>query len=305
MRFFISSSSVLAAAAFHLAASFSPAADAVLLRSHWEPGKSYAQETETQTTSTLMPAPGQPVEQTLRVRQKTAIEVTADGSSGSKVANVAFASVTGEMTMMGQTHKYDSADPLSAHPLLRQALGGASGRTFAIVFDGEDRFVDVKATEKLAADGGSISGLGAMADARQVAALFSKSLDIGLSDKPVSPGDKWMVEDSLTFPQAGAMKITINSRFDEIVEREGRRHAKVIFEGKINTAPAAPDAKASAPVVEVMPDSTVAGHVFFDLERRTVSLSVFLANITLNMSGNVIPIRQQVTTKMVSVSDKK
>jgi hypothetical protein len=34
-----------------------------------------------------------------------------------------------------------------------------------------------------------------------------------------------------------------------------------------------------------------------------VSLSVFLANLTLNLQGNRIPLRQQVTTRLVSITD--
>ena len=50
-------------------------------------------------------------------------------------------------------------------------------------------------------------------------------------------------------------------------------------------------------------DSRLSGQVFYDLERRTVSLSVFLANLSLNLQGNRIPLRQQVTTRLVSITD--
>ena len=60
-----------------------------------------------------------------------------------------------------------------------------------------------------------------------------------------------------------------------------------------------------APVAVISPESTVSGQVFFDLERRTVTLAVFLANITLDLAGNRIPLHQQVTTRLLSMEDAK
>lgn len=273
-----------------------------LLRTSWRPGTMNVIETETETTSTLTPSPGQSIEQKLKVVQTSEIDVQA--AAGGKLATVTFASIKGEMTFMGQSHKYDSAEPLAGHPLLRQALGGSAGRKFILVYDEQDQVAGVKGTEMLAAGRAEIAGLGATADARQVAELFAKSIDLGLSDKPVAVGEKWTLHDELAFPQAGGMKVAIHSRFDEIVQREGRPHAKVIFEGTIASRPHPADGS-GPPSVEVAGDSTIAGHVFFDLERRVVSLGVFLASLKLTLDGNCIPIRQQVTTKLLSTREKK
>jgi Family of unknown function (DUF6263) len=287
------------------AASSSFAQEQSLLRSHWQPGKLYKQQTETQTTSTLTPAPGESVEQKLSVKQTTDIRVTPEPGTANKRAEVKFTAVTGEMNFMAKTYKFDSADPQAAHPLLRQALMGTAGKSFVVVFDGEDEFVDLKDTEKMASDGTTVTGLAAVADARAIGELFRQSLDVGLPKTPVALGDKWTTEQSLLFPQAGKMKVTLNSRYDEIVQREGRRHARVIFEGNIASEPAgAPgDRNKGEPVASLSGESRLSGQVFFDLERRTVSLSVFLANLTLNLSGNRIPLRQQVTTRLVSITD--
>ena len=48
-------------------------------------------------------------------------------------------------------------------------------------------------------------------------------------------------------------------------------------------------------------DSKVNGHVFFDLERKTISLAVFSATIQLKVEGKPMPVRQQVTTRLVSM----
>ena len=287
------------------AAASSFAQEKTLLRSHWEPGKLYKQQTETQTTSTLTPTPGESIEQKLSVKQTTDIRVTPEPGTANKRAEVKFTGLTGEMYFMGQTLKFDSADPQSAHPLLRQALMGTAGKSFVVVFDGEDAFVDLKEMEKLASDGTTVTGLAAVADARGIGELFRQSLDVGLSRTPVALGDKWTSEESLVFPQAGKMKVTLNSKYDEIVQREGRKHARVIFEGTIASVPAgaAGDRNKGEPVASLSGESRLSGQVFFDLERRTVSLSVFLANLTLNLSGNRIPLRQQVTTRLVSITD--
>lgn len=289
-----------------LAASTAFAQEAVLLRPHWEAGKRYTQQTETQNTATLMPLPGQPMEQKLSVKQITDIQVKPDAGTTNKRAEVKFLSVTGEMNLKGQTHKFDSADPQSAHPLLREGMMGTAGRSFVVVFDDADSFVELKDTEKLASDGTTVTGLAAMADARAIGELFVESLDMGLSDKPVKVGDTWTTEESLVFPQAGKMKVKLNSKYEENVQREGRKHAKVSFEGTIGSESTTgrPDAAGEGkPTATLAGDSRLAGQVFFDLERRTISLSVFLSTLSLELSGNRIPLKQQVTTRLVSITD--
>ncbi len=44
--------------------------------------------------------------------------------------------------------------------------------------------------------------------------------------------------------------------------------------------------------------SKVFGQVLFDLERGTVSIAAFRADIQLEVDGKSFPVRQQVTTKL-------
>ena len=53
--------------------------------------------------------------------------------------------------------------------------------------------------------------------------------------------------------------------------------------------------------VTMADNSKVNGHVFFDLERRTISLAVFSATLQLKIEGKPMPVRQQVTTRLVSM----
>jgi hypothetical protein len=54
-----------------------------------------------------------------------------------------------------------------------------------------------------------------------------------------------------------------------------------------------------------LPDSThtkqYSAKLFFDLERKTISLAVFSATIQLKVEGKNMPVRQQVTTRLVSM----
>ena len=48
-------------------------------------------------------------------------------------------------------------------------------------------------------------------------------------------------------------------------------------------------------------NSKVNGHVYFDLDRKTISLALFAATIQLKVEGKPLPFHQQVTTKLVSM----
>ena len=275
-------------------------ADEARLVLHWEPGRLYKQQTETQTSATLTPAPGELVEQRLSVTQTTEIRVKADGTS--KRAEVKFSGVTGEMKIRDKTFTFDSANPSAAHPLLRQAIGETTGKSFTAVFDAEDRFIGLKDMEKLASDGSTITGLAAVAGARAAGELFVRSLDMGLPKEAVAPGDEWDIDDPVHFPQAGRMKVKMHSKYEADITHEGRRHAKVTFEGTLSGDSGGAGGK-GAPMTSLGPESKLFGHVFYDLERRTVSVSAFTANLVVHVQGNRIPMRQQVTTRLVSITD--
>lgn len=276
-------------------------ADKTRLALHWQPGKLYKQETETQTSATLTPMPGELVEQKLSITQTTEIRVKAAGAD--KRAEVKFAGVTGEMKVREKTFTFDSTNPSAAHPLLRQAIGDMAGKSFTAVFDADDRFLDVKDTEKMASSGSTITGLAAVADARAAGKLFVRSLSIGLPEDAVSAGDQWDISDPVHFPQAGKMKVTMHSKYEADITHEGRRHAKITFEGSLASADADDANGKGAPLTSLGPESKLFGHVFYDLERRTISVTAFTANLVVHVQGNRIPMRQQVTTRLVSITD--
>lgn len=275
--------------------------EAVELKLHWEPGQTYTQESDTDTVNFLT-ALGKTSDQKLRMHQTTRITVEKNASDQTE-ARVLVESLLGEMTYEGQTHVYDSKNPASSHPILQRSFGGAAGRAFTLVYDANDQFLDAKNAAS-AGPAGSEPDLVEIASARQLADLYRRSLEMGLPSIPVQPGDKWISEQLVVFPQAGNVEVKLNSKFDGIVEREGRRQAQIAFEGLMKSQrdkDSTGRAVGAERPVTMADNSKVNGHVFFDLERRTISLAVFSATLQLKIEGKPMPVRQQVTTRLVSM----
>lgn len=273
----------------------------VELKLHWEPGQTYVQESDTDTTNFLT-ALGKTSDQKLRLHQTTRIAVEKNAQNQTE-AKVLVESLLGEMTYEGKSHAFDSKNPGAAHPALQQTLGGAAGRGFTLVYDAEDRFLDAKDTGSMVS-GGATPDLTSIADARQLATLYRRSLEMGLPKIPVRPGDKWISDEVVPFPQTGTVQVKLNAKFDGIVDREGRRQAQIAFEGVMKSQrdkdSTGRDLGTQRPVT-LGDDSKVNGHIFYDLERKTISLAVFSATIQLNVEGKPMPVRQQVTTRLVSM----
>lgn len=271
------------------------AQDAALdLKLLWKPGQFYLQETDTDT-STLLTALGQKHDQKLRMRQTTSVKVTQN-AAGEHLARVSIDSLKGELLQNGLLNPFDSAKMGEALPTLQKAIGSTSGRTFTLVYDSAGTFQDVR-------DIGSMVGsdpnpdLTVIADARQIATLYRRSMEMGLPKIPVRPGDKWISDEIIPFAEAGNVKVKLNSKFAGLVDREGRQHAQISFEGTLETQPET----GTKHSVKLAKDSKVNGQVFFDLERQTVTLSVLLALVNLEVDGKKLPVRQQVTTRLVAM----
>lgn len=273
----------------------------VELKLHWEPGQTYVQESDTDTTNFLT-ALGKTSDQKLRMHQVTRIAAQRS-AAGQTEARVLIESLLGEMSFEGKSYPFDSKNPGAAHPHLQQSLGGAAGRGFTLVYDESDNFIDAKDTESMVT-GDATPDLASIANARQLAALYRRSLEMGLPKIPVRPGDKWISDEIIPFPQTGTVQVKLNAKFDGIVDREGHRQAQIAFEGTMKSKK---DKDSNGleletnRLVTLGDDSKVNGHVFFDLDRRTIALAVFSATIQLNVEGKMMPVRQQVTTRLTSM----
>jgi len=91
--------------------------------------------------------------------------------------------------------------------------------------------------------------------------------------------------------------VKLNAKFEGVVEREGRSQAQISFDGTLITQPE----EGTKRSITVGRDSKVNGQVFFDLERRTISLSTLASVINLMVDGKKLPVRQQVTTRLVAM----
>ena len=266
----------------------------VTVRLRWQAGHVYTQETTTETT-TVLTAIGQPTDQKLKVSQTTRIEVAEAGAEG-KEARVTFAALAGEMQMQGKLYVFDSANMAAAHPLVRESLGKSVGTSFVLVYGKDDEFVRVRDTGTMVKAPDGNPSLSWIAEAQDVAELYRRSLEMGLPKMKVKPGDRWTSEETVKFPSAGLVKSELRARFDSVVEYRGRRHAKISFEGDLKGV-----GGETAAGVALGAGSKTSGQVIFDLEGDTVSFAAFRAEIFLEVSGKRIPVRQQVTTKLVSV----
>ncbi len=278
-----------------------PAQDSpVALKLHWEPGQTYVQESDNDTTNFLT-ALGKTTDQTMRVRQTTSINVKKT-PAGQTEANVRIESLLGEMTFEGKSYAFDSKNPDTSSPQL-QHLRGAAGKGWTLVYDDKGEFVDAKDIGSMVT-GGVEPDLTSISTARQLATLYRRSLEMGLPKIPVLPGDKWISDELVPFPKAGTVQVKLNAKFDGIVDREGHRQAQISFEGtmkskrdKDSTGRELDTERA----VTIEENSKVNGHVFFDLERKTISLAVFAASIQLKVEGKPMPMHQQVTTRLISM----
>ena len=274
---------------------------AVELKLHWEPGVTYVQESETDTTSFLTTL-GRTSDQKLKVLQTTRI-VAQKNAQGQTEAKVTIEHLLGEMSYEGASHVYDSRNPASSHPLLVRTLGGGAGRGFTMVYDAQDKFVEARDIGSMV-KGGPNPDLASIASAGQMATLYRRSLEMGLPQIPVRPGDKWISDETVPFPQAGIVQVKLNAKFDGVVDREGRQQARISFEGKM-TSKRDKDSTgreiATDRPVTLGEGSKVSGQVFFDLERRTIAMALFSASMKLRVEGKELPVQQQVTTKLVSM----
>lgn len=268
--------------------------EAVDLKLRWEPGQFYLQETDTDTT-TLLTTIGQKHDQKLRMRQTTSVKVTKN-EAGEQLARVSIDSLTGELLQDGLLHPFDSARLADALPVLQKTVGGTAGRAFTLVYNPAGEFQDVRDISSMVT-GGENPDLTSIADAKQLATLYRRSMEMGLPKIPVRPGDKWISDEIIPFAEAGQVQVKLKSKFESLVDRGGRKHALIAFEGSMETQ-AGEGTKRS---VKVGAGSKVSGQVFFDLERHTVSLSILLAVVNLDVDGKTLPVRQQVTTRLAAM----
>jgi hypothetical protein len=263
-----------------------------VLRSHWEIGKLYKQENHTSMTVTV---PGAKEEQKTNISQIFEIRVKAEPNTANKLADLTITGLKATMDMMGQVQTYDSADPAKSPPILQQAFGALVNKGFILVFDKDDKFLETRGLEKLMP---TPLGGGSGPDGKQLADAVRKSFEMSLPKVPVSVGDTWTVEETLEMPPV-SMVMKANGKFDSIVEIEGRKHAKLLFEGTFSTPPGA------ATPFTLGEGSKFTGETLFDLERRVIANNESRMEMNMQIQGQSVPMKQTVTMKLLSLEDAK
>ncbi len=271
-----------------------------MLRIHWEPGRVYTLETLTDSKSEGL---GKNLTtQGMKVIQTTTLTVRLEAGTKNRIVEVRFVRVHGEISSAGQVQAFDSNNPGSANAKIQKALGRAIGKSFVLVYDDQDRYLENREVGSLASEKGAVTGLTALADARNVANLFRKSLEMGLPPIAVSPGDTWTADENMVFPQAGDTHVEMNGTFETVVERDGHKNAKIAFEGKLKSIE-----RIDKPTntIEIGPGSTIAGHIFYDLDRRFPAYGDYTTHLTMEILGQPIPFEQHIVSNIVSIEDVK
>lgn len=266
-----------------------------MLRVDWQPGKAYILETATEATTKAEGG-----SQKLSVTQRTEMEVTPTANGGKQV-QVTFAHLKGEMSGPGGEAKFDTDKPAESDPDLLQSLGKALGRSFLLIYDGKNGFVEAKGLEGLAEPSADGLKLSALADARATANLFRKSMEMGLPPIPVKSGDSWTADEVISFPKAGETHVKMSGKFVGEEELQNRKHARISFDGKLQTSK---EGKAKQPGdFSISEDSKLSGLVFYDLERHVVTMSVSTTRLELIVEDQPISFEQKVTTKLAGLQD--
>ncbi len=258
----------------------------------WSVGHVYTQETITDTLTALTVA-GASEDQKMKVVQTTEISVKPSPNAG-KAARVTFKSLKGDVMLRGVKHTFDSSKMAEASPMIQASLGQSVGRSFELHYDADDRFLDIRDSSSLADKNPTAPSLETIAEAHEVAELYRRSLEMGLPKVPVKTGDRWTTQETLNFPSAGKVNIELRAHLESVVDHQGRRHAKITFEGEMRRA----DEAVGTRKVTIGKGSRMSGQVFFDIDRGMVSEAVFRSEIQLEIQGKTIPVRQNVTTRL-------
>ncbi len=272
------------------------------LRWRWQAGKTYRFQTETETILSL-PGGQHNAEQVLQVIQNTELQVKPGRDEGRKDLVVRFVTLRARLSAQGKTFLYDSEDPSDSDPALRSLLADSSGREFTLVYTAEDEFIETGKVDQPATRPDQEPSLLAVADMRQVAELYRRSLEMALPRTAVVPGDKWISSEKVIFPQAGEMEVRMNCHYQEKLDRAGAPHAKVVFQGKLSHDAALAADPVPVKAVTLAGGSSLAGQIFFDLERDAISLSMFLGSLVIVHEGKNLPVRHSVTTRLEEIAE--
>lgn len=271
------------------------AADKVTFRQRWEAGKTYRQEIVMNSLANL-PLPEAKAAQDTNIVQQITTVVSKEAGTDRKLAVVKFVAIKAMLTAGDQITTYDSTDPAMSQPFLQQAFGAMLGKTFTLVYDKDDKFVEVRVPE---GDVGTPLGDFKGPNAKQFAEALRKSMEAVLPDRPLVFGDTYNYESVVEMPPMAGIKMKSKGRFDSIVQHEGRKHAKLVLENGTVELPAG-----SAPQM-ASGTGKLSGEILFDLERKVVSQIVTRQEMKIRIQGQETTLSTATSTTLKGVEDTK
>jgi Family of unknown function (DUF6263) len=274
----------------------SHAADKITLRQNWQTGKIYTMENQTQMSMTMAGLGPKSGANDTTMTQTMTISVKPDGDAGNKAAEVKFTAIKADLAMMGQKMSYDSADTAKSPPFLQQSFGALLNKSFTLVYDKENKYVETRGMEALT-QGSPLGGAKAM-NGEQMSSMMRKSFDMSLPKEPVAPGDTWNFEEKLEMGPMGSMTIKVTGKFDSVVEREGHKHAKLMLSGTFSS-PGADDEKGG--MVKFGEGSTFSGETYFDLVENVTDYAETHSDLKMSAAGQEIPVKQNNVNKLISI----
>jgi hypothetical protein len=272
------------------------AADKVTMRQHWEPGKVYHLETNMDMDMSMPGMPGGGG-QTTTVIQQMDITVTKEPGTDRKLAEMKFAAIKAMMNTAGQLMTYDSTDPAMSQPMLQQTFGTLLGKSVTIVYDKDDKFVDVIVPANFLA---TPLGQGAGPNGNQLGSLFRESVDFGLPTEGLSVGETFNLEKKVDMQPMGTITTKLKGRFDSIVDHEGRKHAKIVSDGTMEMPNLPAEVQA---VVSMVPGAKITSETLFDLDRKVVSLNTTNSEMKMSAGGRQMTMKQTMVSKLKSIED--
>ena len=278
----------------------SPAAEKLLIRQNWKTGKVYTIENQTQMSMTMTGLGAQGGANDTNMTQTMTITVKPDGTAGNKAAEIKFTGIKADMAMMGQKMTYDSSDPAKSPPFLQQSFGALVNKTFTMVFDKENKYLEARGLEALSQ--GTPLGKSQAMNGDQMASMFRKSFEMSLPKDPIAPGESWTFEDKMDMGPLGSIGIKIVGKFDSVVEREGHKHAKLILSGTFSSPEAAGGA---AGMVKFGDGSTFTGESYFNLDESVASYSETHSDLKISAAGQEMPMKQTNINKVISIEAAK
>jgi hypothetical protein len=287
---------LLSALSLVLAAMPLRGADKVTMRQHWEPGKIYHLESNMDMDMTMpgMPAGGG---QTTTVIQQMDITVSKEPGTDRKLAEMKFAAIKAMINTAGQLMTYDSTDPAMSQPMLQQTFGALLGKSVTVIYDKDDKLVDVVVPDNFMP---TPLGAGTGPSGKQLGSMFRESVDFGLPEQGLAPGETFNLEKKIDMQPMGSISTKMKGRFDSIVDHEGRKHAKIVMEGTLDI----PDLPAEVQaVVSMLPGAKITSETLFDLDRKIVSLNTTSTEMKMAAGGREMTMKQTMVSKLKSIED--